>query len=271
MKQEFRRILCPVDFDDNSMKALDTAADLARENNGTVFVLARGTDDHNGNRNAGLFRSLQGAGRGCPDQAARDRAQAAERSQVRTPDSYGRAGGHHLKCRKENKADLVVMATHGRRGFKRFLLGSIAEVVLRESTCPVLTVRCTPTQNDMVATWMTKNPVTATPHENLASIAANMHAGGFRCVPILGDGAPVGIVTDRDIRQHTGYLDQTEAFKAMSEPLITVTPSTDIREAARLLRERKIGALPVVEDGKLVGVITTDDVLEALTQADHRE
>ena len=50
------------------------------------------------------------------------------------------------------------MATHGRRGFKRFLLGSIAEVVLRESTCPVLTVRCTPTQNDLVATWMTKNP-----------------------------------------------------------------------------------------------------------------
>ena len=84
-------------------------------------------------------------------------------------------------------------------------------------------------------------------------------------MPIQGEGAPVGIVTDRDIRQHTGYLDQTEAFKAMSEPLITVTPSTDIREAARLLRERKIGALPVLEDGKLVGVITTDDVLEALT------
>ena len=76
-------------------------------------------------------------------------------------------------------------------------------------------------------------------------------------------------MTDRDIRQHTGYLDQTEAFKAMSEPLITVTPTTDIREAARLLRERKIGALPVVEDGKLVGVITTDDVLEALTQVNR--
>ena len=80
------------------------------------------------------------------------------------------------------------MATHGRRGFKRFLLGSIADVVLRESTCPVLTVRCTPTQNDRVATWMTKNPVTATPHEKLESIAAKMHAGGFRCVPIQGEG-----------------------------------------------------------------------------------
>jgi len=51
----------------------------------------------------------------------------------------------------------------------------------------------------------------------------------------------------------------------MSEALITVTPSSDIQEAARLLRERKIGGLPVLGDGKLVGVITTDDVLEALT------
>ena len=72
-------------------------------------------------------------------------------------------------------------------------------------------------------------------------------------------------MTDRDIRQHTGSLDQTEASKAMSEALITVTPSTEIREAARLLRDRKIGGLPVLEDGKLAGVITTDDVLEALT------
>ena len=91
-------------------------------------------------------------------------------------------------------------------------------------------------------------------------------------MPILSDGAPVGIVTDRDVRQHTGYLDRTEALKAMSEPLITVTPSTDIREAARLLRERKIGGLPVLENGTLVGVITTADVLEALTQAtEHRQ
>jgi acetoin utilization protein AcuB len=93
-----------------------------------------------------------------------------------------------------------------------------------------------------------------------------MHAGNFRCVPIVSDGTALGVVTDRDIRQHMGFLDETDAFKAMSEALITVTPKTDIREAARLLRERKIGGLPVLEDGKLAGVITTCDVLEALAQ-----
>ncbi len=175
-----------------------------------------------------------------------------------------------LTAEKRTNADVVVMATHGRRGFKRFFLGSIAELVLRESTCPVLTVRCTPTQNDLVGTWMTKNPVTGTPHEKLAAVAARMHAGGFRCVPIVSDRVPVGIVTDRDIRLYTGFLDQTEASKAMSKALIIVTPSTDIREAARTLRERKIGALPVVEDGKLVGLLTTVDVLQALTDGTER-
>src|SRR5271169_5501978 len=124
----------------------------------------------------------------------------ALKCEVLTP--TGERAGTILNVEKRIKADIVVMATHGRRGFKRFFLGSIAELVLRESICPVLTVRCTPSQNDLVGTWMTKNPVSATPHEKLSTVAAKMHAGGFRSVPVVSDGAPVGIVTDRDVRQH---------------------------------------------------------------------
>jgi acetoin utilization protein AcuB len=80
---------------------------------------------------------------------------------------------------------------------------------------------------------------------------ASVLQGGFHCIPIVKDGIPVGIVTDRDVHACTGHLDQTEASKVMSEALITVSSSATIREAARLLRECKIGALPVVEDGKL--------------------
>ena len=265
MAYPFRRILCPVDFDDNSMQALDTAADFARENNGTVFVLhvvpmilaPTGMPVY-----VDLYKGQEETARAKLLEIAHKRL-AGLKYELLT--HTGEPAGAILNAEKKTSADVVVMATHGRRGFKRFFLGSIAEIVLRESTCPVVTVRCTPAQNDLVGTWMTKNPVTATPHEKLASIAAKMHAGGFRCVPILHDGVPVGIVTDRDIRQHTGFLDQIEGGKAMSEALITVTPSTEIREAARLLRERKIGGLPVLEDGKLAGVITTADVLEALT------
>jgi nucleotide-binding universal stress UspA family protein/CBS domain-containing protein len=267
MTQQFSRILCPVDFDDNSMQALDTAAKLARESNGTVFVLhvvpmiiaPTGMPVY-----VDLYKGQEEAARTKLLEVAHKRLGGLKYELLI---HTGEPAGTILNAEKRTKADVVVMATHGRRGFKRFFLGSIAELVLRESTCPVMTVRCTPTQNDMVGTWMTKNPVTATPHEKLTSVAAKMHAGHFRCVPVLGDGAPVGIVTDRDVRQYFNFLDQTEAFQAMAKPVITVTPSTDIREAARLLRERKVGGLPVVEDGKLAGVITTSDVLEALTQA----
>jgi nucleotide-binding universal stress UspA family protein len=266
MAQQFRRILCPVDFDDNSMQALDTAADLARENNGTVFVLhvvpmiiaPTGMPVY-----VDLYKGQEEVARTKLLEIAHKRLAGLKYELLI---HTGEPAGTILNAEKKTAADVVIMATHGRRGFKRFFLGSIAEQVVRESICPVLTVRCTPAQNDMVGTWMTKNPVSATPHEKLDSIAAKMHAGGFRSVPIVKGDTAVGIVTDRDIRQRTGFLDQTEAFKAMSEALVTVTPTTDIREAARLLRERKIGALPVIEDGRLAGVITTADVLEALTQ-----
>jgi len=268
MAHPFRRILCPVDFDDNSMTALDTAAAIARDNNGTVFVLhvvpmilaPTGMPVY-----VDLYKGQEETARAKLLEIAHKRL-AGVKYELLT--HTGEPAGTILNAEKKLAADVIVMATHGRRGFKRFFLGSIAELVLRESTCPVLTVRCTPAQSDLVGTWMTKNPVTASPQEKLASIAAKMHAGGFRCVPVVGgDGAPLGIVTDRDIRQHTGFLDQTEAGKAMSEALISVAPSTEIREAARLMRERKIGGLPVIEDGKLAGVITTGDVLEALTAA----
>jgi acetoin utilization protein AcuB len=88
--------------------------------------------------------------------------------------------------------------------------------------------------------------------------------GRFHSIPIVQDGIPVGILTDHDIYACSGSLDETVASTKVGQPLITVSPSTTLREAARLLCERKISALPVVEEGKLAGVITTTDILGAL-------
>ena len=115
---------------------------------------------------------------------------------------------------------------------------------------------------------MTHNPVVATLEDKLSTVEAKMRDGDFRAVPIVKDGVVVGIVTDRDLRRLTGLLDTTRVKDAMSESVITVTTNTPIGEAARLLRQRKIGGLPVVEDGKLIGMITVTDVLEALTEAE---
>jgi nucleotide-binding universal stress UspA family protein/predicted transcriptional regulator len=260
----YRRILCPIDFDENSLSALSTAAEIAREHDGTVYVLhvvpliVQPTampvyvDLYKGQAEAAHHKLLE---------IARRRL-AGLKYELMT--QVGEPSGAILKAARKTHADVIVMATHGRRGFKHFFLGSIAEIVLREANCPVLTTRHEQPDRDRVRTWMTGNPIVAAPGDKLSEIENKMIEGGFRSVPIVKDGKPVGIVTDRDVRGHTGHLDSVEAFKAMTQQLITVTPDSSIREAARLLRERKIGALPVIEDGVLTGIITTTDVLEAL-------
>jgi len=95
-----------------------------------------------------------------------------------------------------------------------------------------------------------------------------MEKGGFRRVPVVDDGKLVGIVSDRDVRAHSGYLVQTKVTAAMTSDPKTVTPHMSVEDAARLMIEHKIGGLPVVEDGKLVGILTTTDVLKAFLKVE---
>ncbi len=262
----FRRILTPIDFDDNSMAALDAAAQIARECDGTVLLMhvvplivpPTGMPVY-----VDLYKGQEETAQQKLRETARKRLEGVKHE---TATRVGDPAGTILKSARKLGADVIVMSTHGRKGFSRFFLGSVAEIVVREAPCPVLTVRRGEPDREQVARWMTTNPVTATPKDTLAVVEDRMHEGGFRCVPVLDNGKLVGIVTDRDIRSHTGYLDKTEARIAMSEALVTVTPTTPVQEAARILVERKIGALPVVEEGQLVGVLTTTDVLEAFTE-----
>lgn len=115
----------------------------------------------------------------------------------------------------------------------------------------------------LVSKRMTKDPVTAISEDLLIQAQLKMKKGGFRRLPVVSDGQLVGIITDRDLRQHVGLMDRTEIKAAMSEKPITVTPETTLEAAAQTLLKQKIGGLPVVERGRLVGIITTSDVLQA--------
>jgi CBS domain-containing protein len=77
----------------------------------------------------------------------------------------------------------------------------------------------------------------------------------------------VGLLKDHDLYRFSRDLDQSEVGTALSQELITVTPETTIHDAARLLGERKVDALPVVHNGALVGMILAIDLLDALIRA----
>lgn len=267
MSSSYQRILCPVDFDENSLAALNAAADLARRSDGTVFVLhvvpmiVQPTampvyvDIYKTQEETAWTR--------LKEIARKDLSGLKYELLVH----MGEPAGTILRTEKKVNPDLLVMATHGRRGFSRFFLGSVAEVVLREASCPVLTIRAHPANKKNVGAWMTHNPVVAGLEDNLSTVEAKMREGDFRAVPVVrNDDEVVGIITDRDLRRLTGLLDSTRVRDAMTETVITVSLGTSMHEAARLLRQRKIGGLPVVEEGKLVGMITVTDVLEAFTE-----
>jgi acetoin utilization protein AcuB len=118
----------------------------------------------------------------------------------------------------------------------------------------------------LVGKRMSQDPITMNANDLLIHGRLKMQKGGFRRLPVLSDGQLVGIVTDRDMREYAGYLDRTEVKAAMSEKPITVTPATTLEAAAQIMLKRKIGGLPVVEKGRLVGMITRSDILQAFLE-----
>ena len=122
-----------------------------------------------------------------------------------------------------------------------------------------------------VSERMTANPVVISPTDTLANARRLMDRGKFRALPVLENGKLVGIVTDRDLRKHEGlagkaaeYLEWTKVTVAMTPDPMTVSPESLTLDAARLLLEHKIGGLPVVDNGKLVGIVTTSDLLRSI-------
>jgi CBS domain-containing protein len=115
-----------------------------------------------------------------------------------------------------------------------------------------------------IANWMTRNPSFITPQHTLAMAKKMMDDGHFRRLPVVENGKLEAIITERDLRQHWGYLDSTKVSAAMTSGPVTITPSVKVEDAVRLMLKYKIGGLPIVEDGKLIGILSTSDVLRAL-------
>ncbi len=118
----------------------------------------------------------------------------------------------------------------------------------------------------LVRERMTPDPVIIGPQAMLATAQEYMTVGHFRRLPVIQDGILIGILTDRDIRWHAGAEERTKVQAAMTESPLTVPPDMAVEEATKLMLRDQISGLPVVENGKLVGIITASDILNAFLE-----
>ena len=132
----FSNILCPVDFDQNSLAAISSAAELAREHNATLYLLHV---LHSAPQESVSGGELEAAARSRLERIGHQRVKVGTRYEVLAMN--GDPAGSVLQVAAGLGADLIVMATHGRKGLRRMVLGSVAERVVREARCPVLTVK----------------------------------------------------------------------------------------------------------------------------------
>ncbi len=112
---------------------------------------------------------------------------------------------------------------------------------------------------------------------SLGSAKNIMDRRRLRHFPVVENGNVVGVVSQRDVfraslasmlgyneRTEKAFLDNLSIKGIMSDPPITVTADTRISEAARLMVEKKVGCLPVVDGNRLIGLVTDTDFLKVL-------
>ena len=131
----------------------------------------------------------------------------------------------------------------------------------------------------LVRDWMTPNPRTVTPDTPVLDAIKLLKDQGYRRLPVLEADRLVGIVTDKDLKDampskattlsvwELNYLlSKLTVSEVMAKPVITVDADEPLEEAALLMEEYKVGGLPVLSEGKLVGIITITDVLKAFIE-----
>lgn len=121
---------------------------------------------------------------------------------------------------------------------------------------------------------MMGSPVTLGPDDTVDLASNVMALGHIRHIPVLADGKLVGLLSERDLigaaaarlfglkqKNKAALLRTVRVKEIMKKQVITAAAETPIKDAARMMAEKKIGCVPVVEDGVLIGLVTTTNIL----------
>ena len=122
----------------------------------------------------------------------------------------------------------------------------------------------------LVQDIMTRALITVNLATTALQVAKMMEQGGIGAILVQDNGNPVGIVTDRDFATRVAANNlpfDTSVEKIMSSPLISIDPDSDLWVASDLMSTRNVRKLPVIEDDKVVGILTSSDLVKHI--ADH--
>lgn len=128
---------------------------------------------------------------------------------------------------------------------------------------------------------MNRTLVTVDTHASLRQAQRILDRHNIRHLFVMDGKRLVGIVTDRDLRkaapsskspltasEREEFMDELKVVEVMSRKLIEASPSTTVREAAKVMVREKIGCLPVVDGNALVGIVTEIDLLDILVRGE---
>ena len=112
---------------------------------------------------------------------------------------------------------------------------------------------------------MTKKPIVASVDDIVMDIAKTMKKYDIGSIPVVENGKLVGLITSEDLIKRIILQkkdpEKTTAKEVMTKNLVTISPDDDLEDAVRIMIDNGIKRLPVVDDDKLVGIITDGDVM----------
>ncbi|MBU1228902.1 MAG: CBS and ACT domain-containing protein [Proteobacteria bacterium] len=131
----------------------------------------------------------------------------------------------------------------------------------------------------LVKDWMAAPVFTVGAEASISEVVNLMREKQVKHIPVVDEGALLGVISDRDIKQYTPskgtsldifeinyLLAKTKAREIMRAKVLTTSPETPVEEAAMVLYDNNIGCLPVVEGGRLVGIISDRDMYRVLVE-----
>lgn len=112
---------------------------------------------------------------------------------------------------------------------------------------------------------MSKKVITVAPEANVASARETLHVNEIDHLVVMSGKKIVGVIAGKDV---LGAGDNRTVADVMSRDVVTIEPDATMRHAAGVMRGRGVGCLPVVDDGRLAGIVTTSDLLTALAKGE---